>query len=392
MLASVKVFVTVLVACLLISSVVAQDEPMGTTSAPSETIAPHQYRWMNCLDIQSPSSDLYPTMSTLAVANGIVYVGGGGALRAYLRALDLRTGNITGSLNFSVPVPDRVTTTDISVIGAVDPKSDVFITYVLTPYTITAFSGPSFRYKWSTTRFPGSNISEVSVTGRFLCMIEGSALVCYRTEDGSVELNMGGWYDATFLTSGEMILIPEGYVEAINITTGLTSWGIECNSSYSCNGPRAVADSMVFYDRDVLSIASGELAWTLDKYTSFAGRLTFSSGAHTVILLNSTGGWPRTLVAYATHTGQHLWSTKLVSPLVYNSIPFLTTDGVNSFIYGGTIQDGFQFLTGDVKTGAISGWKAIIAPITLAGLYAGQNGIAVAAGTNILQQYCLMGL
>ncbi len=93
-----------------------------------------------------------PLMSTLAAANGIVHAGGGGAFHTYLQALDLRTGKIIGSLNYSVPVSDRVTTTDISVIGAVDPKNEDFITYVLTPYTITAFSGPPFRYKWSSGR------------------------------------------------------------------------------------------------------------------------------------------------------------------------------------------------------------------------------------------------
>ncbi len=223
---------------------------------------------MNCLDIVT-STNAVLSMSLLSVTNGIIFVGGNGGVHAYLRSLDVETGNVIGSLNYSVPVPNGVTGTGIFVTGAVEPQTETFITYVLTQYTVSAFSGTAFVPMWTAQVFSGSFYSQPLISGHFLCIQMAGQATCYRTTDGTVEwngpVNSNGYLQA----SEDMLVITSTQESGLNLTSGSTMWSEPCNQSYpngvpSCSGPTAVANGMIFYRRTALSLFTGSVAWSLD--------------------------------------------------------------------------------------------------------------------------------
>jgi outer membrane protein assembly factor BamB len=385
---------TVPLALLVFVAVAVVACGLESTAGPSATISPKQYRWINCLDIEVYNSPL--TMSILSVTNGIVFVGGNGGLHAYLRALDVETGSVIGSLNYSVPLPNGVTVTGIFVTGAVDPATETFITYVLTPFTVSAFSGPAYIPKWTTQIYAGSLYQQPLLTGRFLCIPPDSSnfAACYRTEDGSLEWTGSIGSTSPLLGSEEMMLVEFVDVSGFNITSGTTLWSTICNDSYpngypSCSGPLAVSNGMIFYRKAVLSLSTGKLAWSLDQYTAFGGYMTFSTSTNVVLMLNSTN----TVVAYDTRNGRLLWASTIPSTYPnYVPISYLKTDNFKSFVIGGTTNNGFTYMTGNLMTGELSGWKTVATPVTPQGLFSAGSAGAVAFANSPLQEYCVIGL
>jgi hypothetical protein len=371
---------------------------LESTAGPSATISPKQYRWINCLDIQVTSYNAYLTMSMLSVTNGIIFVGGNGGLHAYLRALDVETGNVIGWLNYSVPVPSGVTSPGIFVTGAVDPSTDTFITYVLTQYAVSAFSGPSFLPMWTTQIYTGSSYQLPVITGHFLCLpMQSNSAACYRTSDGTLEWTGGIGYTSTLQASEEILLLASSGVSGFNITSGTTIWSEPCNQSYngvpSCGGPLAVANGMIFYRQAVLSLLTGKVAWSLDRYTFFGGYMTFSPATNIIIMLNYTYGTGiYTVLAYDTRNGRHLWSTVVSTPGSFVTISYLKTDNFKSFVLGGTTNTGFTYMTGNLMTGEVSGWKTVATPVTLQSLFSAGSAGAVAFANSPLQEYCVIGL
>jgi hypothetical protein len=120
--------------------------------------------------------------------------------------------------------------------------------------------------------------------------------------------------------------------------------------------------------------------------------MAFSTPMNILVMFNSSSD-PTAVVAYDTTNGRHLWTSTIPSTYPnYIRNMYLETDNFKSFVLGGAIDTGFLYITGDLLTGQLSGWKNVVTPVTLQGFFSAGNAGAIAFASSVLLQYCVIGL
>jgi uncharacterized repeat protein (TIGR01451 family) len=295
------------------------------------------------LNWQSPTGNIYDSVSSPVVANGVVYYGSedSGVLTGHVYALNASTGAQLWSFETGGPVDSSPAVANgVVYIGSWDHNL----------YALNASTGAKL---WSFTTGDALESSSPAVANGvvYVGSIDGNVYALNATTGEKLwSYDTGSGLVSSPAVANGVVYIgstdSDGHVYALNASTGAELWSYATGSSVGSSA--AVANGLVY-------IGSGGVAYALNASTGAkvwsyanASKQIFGSSApavaHGVVYFEATNcfcssGQNNSSYLYALNadTGTLLWS--YLSPVFYVSSPTIV-DGVLYFRTGNTTPPG----------------------------------------------------